>query len=85
MIYPGSPLIGHDAGDDLVWIPRLGDWLDLLEEMGALFESVCFSRLNIGRGLWRADIGREYRAEAPTREEAIARLWILVSDASTRR
>lgn len=74
----GSALAAREADHDLVWLPQLGDWFDLLETAGDLFEGVCFSRRDLGHGLWRADIGREYRAEGATREEAAARLWMVV-------
>jgi hypothetical protein len=68
-----------DAREDpeSIWVPRLADWLDILEEVG--IDSVTIERINhvwFARG-FDAN-GHGGMLGGSTREEALARLWMSV-------
>ena len=75
---------GERAGDTVVWLPRLDQWLATLEEAGGYV--VRFTRIDkptpayaIDALLERQPQSEHARMVAPTREETAARLWMTVT------
>lgn len=66
----------EDQGEEIVWLPRLDQWLAMLEEAGV--DSITIHRMpGYGyRVAWDAPNG--YACTYSTREEAAARLWMAV-------
>lgn len=69
---------GNEA-EGTVWLPRLDQWLAMLEEAGYADFYLYIRR----PGTWSASCGDwcdnpRFEAEGPSREEAVARLWMAV-------
>lgn len=75
---PGMGDIRPSGGDGImVWLPTLADWLDMLEKAGRDHFEIWHSPKG-----YQADIpGRivELMTAVPTREEAAAKLWTMVT------
>jgi hypothetical protein len=63
---------------DVAWLPRLDQWLAMLEEVGV--DCPSFDRADEMYILWRFGMDDdEPRGEGPSREEAAGRLWMAVT------
>lgn len=95
-----SAVVLYQTGDDVYtqgetwWLPRLDQWLDLLEEADArYFRFYDGARVKSHSPGWHASClvhdgpsTRVFDEIGPTREEAVARLWmIVVRQSETRR
>lgn len=77
------------ASDAKLWLPRLDQWLAMLEEAGreqlpkhwlsgfSLYP--CGGSLEYEAGCCISQAGPQYTVVAPTREEAASRLWMAVT------
>src|SRR5262249_40412619 len=74
---------GERAGDTVVWLPRLDQWLAMLEEAGVAMVQFVSRPLyrNPGYQIIAIAPGQEppMPLQALTREEAAARLWMAVT------
>lgn len=81
-LYYGASISYGDEPKDAVWLPRLDQWLSLLEAAGE--RDICFSQGHPDAlpdewccgtsDHWEG--GFIYTGNAPTREEAAARCWL---------
>jgi len=65
-----------------IWLPRLDQWLAMLEEAGVQW--VSFAPTPQWTAAWTDADAWLKDAEAPTREEAAARLWMAVTGWTSR-
>lgn len=69
-----------NANEECTWLPRLDQWLDLLEEEGYATIEFCARAIDMERYLYGAhpDNMASFTGWLSSREEAAARLWMAV-------
>lgn len=74
--FPGRAFVsmGIDVAKGAVWLPRLDQWLAMLEEADVK-RTCCYGDREVGYRYEGDHKSATTRGEGPTREEACARLW----------
>jgi hypothetical protein len=79
--FPGRAFVsmGIDMAEGAVWLPRLDQWLAMLEDADVI--GTCCDGDREAGYLYQGDhkSAGTKRGEGPTREEACARLWMAVT------
>lgn len=79
-LYYSASISYGDEPRDAIPLPRLDQWLAMLEAAGWVFH---LTARQPGYAIWASREGLHGREEGPTPEEAAARLWMTVTGKTT--